>query len=121
MGTKASQIMQVVYMAKPDELALVEVLGDLARLHCVHSADDDEQDVVDEGHEEGDVVAGALEDDDGLSGVWGVEASPRGLHQQPDGGKEHLHHYQHTSHHNLRLGANERGPLGRAPRALEYP
>ena len=104
-----------------DELALVKVLRDLPGLDGVHGADDDEEDVVDEGDEEGEVLAGTLEDDDGLAVVWCVEARAGRLHQKPDGGEQHLDDDQDARHHDLRLGADEGRPLGRAPRALEYP
>lgn len=106
---------------KADKLAFVKVLGYLPGLDCVHRADDDQEDVVDQRHQEGDVIAGALEYDDRLTAVRVVQAGAGVLYQQPDGGKEHLHGNQHAGHDNLRLGADKGWPLGRASRTLKYP
>jgi hypothetical protein len=71
-----------------DELGLVEVLGNLARLDGVHRARGDQQHVVHLRDEEGRVVDLTLQNH--LGAVRVKVTRPRRLHQKPNRGKQHL-------------------------------
>lgn len=71
-----------------DELGLVEVLGNLARLDGVHRARGDQQHVVHLRDEEGSVVDLALQNHLGAVGV--KVTRPWWLHQKPNRREKHL-------------------------------
>lgn len=85
---------------EPDELGLVEVLGDVSRLDCVQGAQSYEQGVESQGRQHGSGRSGAGQHGPVSRRV--LDYRHRGLHHQHRRRHCHLDRYQGAGYHYLK-------------------